>query len=280
MRSSASRACSAHPAFTWTNPNRVRAVLGAFAMANLPGFHRRDGAGYRLLADKVLELDRRNPQVAARLLGALGRWRRFDQGRQALMRAELERVVAAPGCRAMPTRSRARAWRSRGRGTGGMKDIGHLIGGRAGSRGQRPVRAGVQPGPGRADRPRRLGRRRRGRPRRAGGRCRPSRPGRRRRCCGAMRVMFKLKELLERDTRRLARADHRRARQDAGRTPRARCTRGIEVVEFACGIPQLLKGEFSRPGRHRRRPACRSASRSACAPASRRSTSRPWCRCG
>ena len=87
----------AHPAFTWTNPNRVRAVLGVFAMANLLGFHRRDGAGYRLLADKVLELDGRNPQVAARMLGALGRWRRFDEARQALMRAELERVVAAPG---------------------------------------------------------------------------------------------------------------------------------------------------------------------------------------
>ena len=87
----------AHPAFTWSNPNRVRAVLGAFAMMNLVGFHRRDGAGYRLLADKVLELDRINPQVAARLLSALGRWRRFDPDRQALMRAELERVVATPG---------------------------------------------------------------------------------------------------------------------------------------------------------------------------------------
>jgi aminopeptidase N len=72
-------------------------VLGAFAMMNLLGFHRRDGAGYRLLVDKVLELDRRNPQVAARLLSALGRWRRFDTDRQALMRQELERVAAAPG---------------------------------------------------------------------------------------------------------------------------------------------------------------------------------------
>jgi aminopeptidase N len=87
----------AHPAFTWTNPNRVRALLGAFAMMNLVGFHRRDGAGYRLLADKVIELDRRNPQVAARILSALGRWRRFDERRQALMRAELERVLATPG---------------------------------------------------------------------------------------------------------------------------------------------------------------------------------------
>jgi aminopeptidase N len=86
-----------HPAFSWSNPNRVRAVLGTFATMNLPGFHRRDGAGYKLLADKVLDLDRRNPQVAARLLSALGRWRRFDPDRQARMRAELERVVATSG---------------------------------------------------------------------------------------------------------------------------------------------------------------------------------------
>jgi aminopeptidase N len=86
-----------HPAFTWSNPNRVRAVLASFAMMNLVGFHRRDGAGYRLLTDRIIELDRRNPQVAARLLSSLGRWRRFDEGRQALMRAELERVVATPG---------------------------------------------------------------------------------------------------------------------------------------------------------------------------------------
>ena len=91
------QALLAHPAFSWSNPNRIRAVLAVFATMNLPGFHRRDGAGYRLLADKVLQLDRLNPQVAARLLSALGRWRRFDADRQALMRTELERVVAVPG---------------------------------------------------------------------------------------------------------------------------------------------------------------------------------------
>jgi aminopeptidase N len=86
-----------HPVFTMTNPNRVRALLGTFAAANLIGFHRADGAGYRLLADKIIELDRINPQVAARLLTSFGRWRRFDGGRQGLMRAELERVAAVPG---------------------------------------------------------------------------------------------------------------------------------------------------------------------------------------
>ena len=69
-----------HPAFTLTNPNRVRSVLGAFGAMNLLGFHRKDGAGYRLLAGKAVEVDRRNPQVAARLLTAFSRWRRFDTG--------------------------------------------------------------------------------------------------------------------------------------------------------------------------------------------------------
>jgi aminopeptidase N len=86
-----------HPAFTLTNPNRVRSVLAAFALSNLPGFHRRDGAGYRLVAEKAVELDRLNPSVAARLLTAFGRWRRFDEGRQGLMRAELERVAGTQG---------------------------------------------------------------------------------------------------------------------------------------------------------------------------------------
>lgn len=83
----------AHPAFTARNPNRVRAVLGTFSMANLIGFHRIDGAGYTLLADKIVELDERNPQVAARLLTAFGRWRRFDATRQRLMRGQLERLL-------------------------------------------------------------------------------------------------------------------------------------------------------------------------------------------
>jgi aminopeptidase N len=86
-----------HPAFTATNPNRVRALLGSFASANLPGFHRADGAGYRLVMDQVIALDRANPQVAARLATSFGRWRRYDPARQALMRAELERLAATPG---------------------------------------------------------------------------------------------------------------------------------------------------------------------------------------
>jgi aminopeptidase N len=87
----------AHPAFNLTNPNRVRSLLGAFAAQNLTGFHGADGAAYRLVADKLIEIDRINPQVAARLAMAFGRWRRFDQARQGLMQAELERIVASPG---------------------------------------------------------------------------------------------------------------------------------------------------------------------------------------
>jgi aminopeptidase N len=85
-----------HPAFTLANPNRVRALIGAFATANPTGFHRPDGAGYRLLADRVLEIDPRNPQVASRLAQSFGRWRRYDRSRQERMRAELERILAAP----------------------------------------------------------------------------------------------------------------------------------------------------------------------------------------
>jgi aminopeptidase N len=85
-----------HPAFEITNPNKVRALIGAFAMANPARFHAADGAGYRLLADFILRLDARNPQVAARLTGPLGRWRRYDPARQALMKQALERILGAP----------------------------------------------------------------------------------------------------------------------------------------------------------------------------------------
>ena len=89
-------ALAAHPDFTLTNPNRMRALVGAFA-SNQRAFHDRSGRGYRFLADMILAVDKLNPQTAARLVPALGRWRRFDEARQALMRAELERIVAAPG---------------------------------------------------------------------------------------------------------------------------------------------------------------------------------------
>ena len=84
-----------HPAFTLKNPNKVRALIGAFANQNLVNFHRPDGAGYRFLADQVIVLNALNPQIASRLLVPLTRWRKYDEARQALMRGELERILAS-----------------------------------------------------------------------------------------------------------------------------------------------------------------------------------------
>lgn len=81
-----------HPAFSLKNPNKVRALIGTFANQNPVNFHRADGAGYRLLADTVIELNRLNPEIAARLVTPLTRWARFDEARQELMKGELERI--------------------------------------------------------------------------------------------------------------------------------------------------------------------------------------------
>ena len=91
------RGLTAHPGFDLRNPNRVRALLGAFCHANQCRFHDASGRGYRLLCEHVLAIDAFNPQSAARLLGAASRWRRLDPARGALLRHELEGVLAAPG---------------------------------------------------------------------------------------------------------------------------------------------------------------------------------------
>jgi len=90
------RRLAGHPDFSLSNPNRARSLVGAFGV-NQRAFHAADGSGYRFLADQLVALDRLNPQNAARLVPPLGRWRRFDPARAALMRAELERIVATPG---------------------------------------------------------------------------------------------------------------------------------------------------------------------------------------
>ena len=82
-----------HPAFSIKNPNKVRSLLGAFCGANQVCYHNRSGEGYVFLADRVLELDRLNPQIAARLLGNLSRWRRYDKKRQKLMKKQLKRIL-------------------------------------------------------------------------------------------------------------------------------------------------------------------------------------------
>ena len=89
-------ALAAHPDFTLKNPNRVRALLGAFAHGNQVRFHGADGRAYAFVADKVLELDARNPQLAARLVSAFNQWKRFEPTRRAAMQAELERIAAHP----------------------------------------------------------------------------------------------------------------------------------------------------------------------------------------
>ena len=88
---------SQHPDFQLQNPNRARSLVGAFSRANPTGFHTASGVGYRFLADQVMALDPANPQVAARLVGAFQAWKRYDSGRQALMRTELERIQAQEG---------------------------------------------------------------------------------------------------------------------------------------------------------------------------------------
>ena len=85
-----------HPDFTLANPNRMRALVSAFA-SNQYAFHAADGRGYRFVADMILAADTLNPQSAARLVPPLGRWRRFEPARSALMKGELERIVATPG---------------------------------------------------------------------------------------------------------------------------------------------------------------------------------------
>ncbi|MFH1810182.1 MAG: aminopeptidase N [Pseudomonadota bacterium] len=86
-----------HKAFSLQNPNKVRALIGAFTQANPARFHEVTGRGYTLLGDLVLELDRFNPLVAARMLVPLTSWRRYEPGRRTLMRAQLERVLATEG---------------------------------------------------------------------------------------------------------------------------------------------------------------------------------------
>jgi aminopeptidase N len=85
-----------HPVFDWSEPNKIYSLIGGFA-GNTARFHRIDGAGYEFLADQVIKLDARNPQVAARMVRALIRWKRFNSTRQVLMRTQLERINARKG---------------------------------------------------------------------------------------------------------------------------------------------------------------------------------------
>jgi aminopeptidase N len=88
---------TAHPAFDQRTPNRLRALVSNFSQFNPAAFHDPSGAGYRFLADQILAVDKFNPMVAARLLEPLGGFRRYRPELGALMKAELERILAAEG---------------------------------------------------------------------------------------------------------------------------------------------------------------------------------------
>jgi aminopeptidase N len=90
------KALTAHPAFSSANPNRVRSLIGAFAAGNQTQFNRADGAGYDFIVDHVLQLDRGNPQLAARLLSSLKSWRALEPVRRAHAQAALQRVANTP----------------------------------------------------------------------------------------------------------------------------------------------------------------------------------------
>jgi aminopeptidase N len=90
------RALTANPAFSFANPNRVRALIGVFAQANATQFNRADGAGYDFIADVLLALDPKNPQLAARLATAFRTWRMLEPGRRDKAQAALKRVQVAP----------------------------------------------------------------------------------------------------------------------------------------------------------------------------------------
>ncbi len=97
-----------HESFDIKNPNKVRALIGGFCMGNAINFHAPDGSGYVFLADQVIHLDSANPQIAARLLNGLIRWKRYDQNRQEIMKKQLGRVLQtpklSPGCYEIATK--------------------------------------------------------------------------------------------------------------------------------------------------------------------------------
>jgi aminopeptidase N len=87
------RALMAHPRFNARNPNRVRSLVGTFALSNFARFHASDGSGYAFVADQVRALDATNPQLASTLAGAFSLWKRFDEPRRTLMQRSLQRIA-------------------------------------------------------------------------------------------------------------------------------------------------------------------------------------------
>ena len=90
------RALTLHPGFSYSNPNRIRALIASFTQSNRTQFNRSDGGGYDFLVDSVLALDARNPQIAARLMGAFNSWQMFEPTRRGHAEAALRRADATP----------------------------------------------------------------------------------------------------------------------------------------------------------------------------------------
>ena len=91
------KALMEHDAFDIKVPNRMRGLVAQFAMNNIVNFHEASGGGYEFLADRVIELNGINPQMAARILSPLTRWRKYDDSRQALMKEQLQRILEVEG---------------------------------------------------------------------------------------------------------------------------------------------------------------------------------------
>lgn len=85
-----------HQAFDLKNPNKVYSLIGGFC-ASPVNFHAKDGSGYKFLGDIVVQLDKLNPQVASRMVSAFSRWKRYDETRQNLAKAQLEMIMSANG---------------------------------------------------------------------------------------------------------------------------------------------------------------------------------------
>lgn len=91
------RQLQSHPCFDANNPNKIRALIGRFVMANPVNFHREDGEGYQFLTDFVIDLDKRNPQVASRMVRPLIKWRQLEPKRSEMMKTALQRIHSSDG---------------------------------------------------------------------------------------------------------------------------------------------------------------------------------------
>ncbi len=91
------RRLSMDPVFDKNNPNKIASLFRAFAQGNAIHFNAKDGSGYKFIADQIIDIDTRNPQVASRLATSFYQWRTFDPERQELVKRELNRVLSVKG---------------------------------------------------------------------------------------------------------------------------------------------------------------------------------------